>query len=91
MSAADREPGFAFARQLPRDPELRRRLKMIGHRSGMPIAVVGSDKSWRDALSLLHEDGDALLARQNDNEPHGWELHYVLRKSINCRRGEEDR
>lgn len=89
MSAADREPGFVFAHQL-RDPEFRCRLKMTGYRSGMPIAAVGSDKSWQDALSLLAEDGDVLLARQNDNEPHGWELHYVLRKSPSCRRGEED-
>jgi hypothetical protein len=77
MTAEQRAPGFAFARQL-RDPDFRRRLMMTGYRSGMPIVPIAPEQDWEDAIALLDGPVPALLARQNDNEPHGWELRYWL-------------
>lgn len=70
-------PAFDFARQL-RDSDFRRRLTMTGYFSGMPVVALAAGQDWSAGLALLPDRSEpALLARQNIDHLHGWELHYV--------------
>jgi hypothetical protein len=72
-----RKPAFDFARQL-REPGFRDWLQRTGYRSELLVVPLAADADWRDAEPLLMGgQGPALLARQNEQEPHGWELRYI--------------
>jgi hypothetical protein len=76
VSAEQRAPGFAFAHML-RDQEFRRYLVQNGYVSGTTVVTLGPDDEWKTDLPLLPEDnGDVLVAQQDDTAMHGWRLRW---------------
>lgn len=79
MSREQRAPGFAFARML-RDQEFRRYLKQSGYTSGTTVVALGPDDVWEPDLylqTLDDQDGDVLVAQQDDAAVHGWRLTWA--------------
>lgn len=67
-----------FARDLPRNPPLRARLKEVGFDSGQDVVVVAMPgESGTEADRRAPRDGQRLLAKRDEAETCGWSLEWL--------------